>query len=286
MKVLVCGHRSLASRNLLGELQKHNGLDIFCFSRGEQRKEGNVISGDVYSMSDNPYLQEDFDVVINYILIKGESIETNLRYLKSLVNYCKQRQVKRLIHISTISVYPNEAELADETSAIEHNTIRKGVYGALKIKCDEFLMKECEGGPSLIFLRPGYIVEDGEQPKFGGIMVGLPLNGALLLGDKKTSLPLIYRSRMNQAIANLIDSDIQTGTFLLLENKGGTKYSFIKQFTNRWVIWPPKCFSVSAAWLLWKMRLFSENKYHLVKGLFKHTVFDSRQTEKRLKVIF
>ena len=286
MKVLVCGHKSLASRGLLEELKKHDGLVIWCFSRGEENRQGNVVTGDVFNMSENRFLEEPFDVVINYILIKKDSIENNINYLKSLIDFCKKRQVKRLIHVSTISVYPNEVSFVDELSPIETDIVKKGVYGALKIKCDEFLTEACVTGPSLSILRPGYIVEEGEQPKFGGIMISLPLNGAFLLGNKRTSLPLIYRSRMNMAIANLIDSNISSGTYLLLDNNKGTKYSFVKQFTKRWVIWPPKNLSIFVAWVLWKFRIFNENKFHLVKGLFKNTVFDSIRTEKLLNVKF
>ncbi len=286
MKILICGHKSLAARGLVSLLSNNKSLEVECFSRGKEKKEGMVITGDVYQMKNNLYLQNHYDIVINYILIKDGGIDDNLKYLSALVEFCKKNGVKRLVHISTISVYPNDSDVVNEDTPIEKDINKKGVYGALKIKCDEYLSKLCESGPELTFLRPGYIVEDGEAPKTGGIMIALPLNGALLLGDRRTSLPLIYRSKMNLAIYNLLSKDVPGRVFLLLENKGGTKYAFIRKFTNRWIIWPPKNLAIMVGWILKNLGLFSENKYHLVKGLFKDTYFDSSKTEELLSVKF
>ena len=45
-KVLVCGHRSFVATGLINELEK-SGISYDCFSRGEENREGNIVTGDV-----------------------------------------------------------------------------------------------------------------------------------------------------------------------------------------------------------------------------------------------
>lgn len=285
VKVLLCGHRSMASRGLIDLLSSKDGVEIDCFSRGEIKKEGNIVTGDVFNMSDNPFLLKTYDVVVNFIIIKGEfSIEKNLEYLKSLVEFCSLRGVKKLVHISTISVYPNTASYVNELSHIECDTIRKGMYASMKLECDKYL-EQCRNiGFKIIFVRPGYVVTTGEAVRWGGIMLALPMSRGILLGDKKTSLPLIECSIMIEAITLIIMNDYPIDSFLLLENDKGTKYGYIKKYTTRKIIVLPKCIVMGIAIFLKSIHVISVNKYYQICGLFKSTYFDSSNTERFLNL--
>lgn len=75
-KVLICGHRSFVATGLSKYLSD-NGVDNDCFSRGDEMRVNNIITGDVMDMKNNKYL-DSYDTVINFILLKGENVEKTL----------------------------------------------------------------------------------------------------------------------------------------------------------------------------------------------------------------
>lgn len=102
-KILICGHRSFVATGLINKF-KTAGIDFDCFSRGKEERNGNVVTGDVFLMHQNSELSENYDTVVNYILLKGKSVEENIQYCQSLLQFCKDKHVKHLIQISSISV--------------------------------------------------------------------------------------------------------------------------------------------------------------------------------------
>lgn len=287
MKVLLCGHRSMASHGLIESLSSQKNVEVDCFSRGSVRREGNIVTGDVFNMMDNPYLSDMYDVVVNFIIIEnGFSIEKNIEYLRSLVSFCSTHAVKKLIHISTISVYPNSASYVNESSEIEKSIIKKGVYASMKMECDKYLMKLNITDFKVVFVRPGYVVTRGESIRWGGIMIALPFNRGILLGDKMTSLPLIERSIMIEAITRIVINEYPLNVFLLLKNNRGTKYEYIKKYTTKRVFTLSRLLVVGIAKLLRLVRFISMNKYYQILGLFKNTYFDSSKTETLLNLKF
>ena len=144
-KILICGHRSFVATGLINKF-KTAGIDFDCFSRGKEERNGNVVTGDVFLMHQNSELSENYDTVVNYILLKRKSVEQNIQYCQSLLQFCKDKHVKNLIQISSISVYPNESLEVDETSAIEEDYHNKGGYASIKVAVDHYLMEHPIGG--------------------------------------------------------------------------------------------------------------------------------------------
>ena len=154
-KVLICGHRSFVATGLTNALEQAR-ISYDCFSRGSEKRDGNVVTGDVLDMSNNKYLDE-YDVVINYIILKNQSVDENLAYIKSLLDFCKKKKVKNLLQISSISVYPNESKVVDETSEIENDYHNKGGYASIKVAVDHYLMDYPVEGLGVSFISQGYI---------------------------------------------------------------------------------------------------------------------------------
>lgn len=174
-KILICGQRSFAANGLCQELEKAGHI-VETFSRGEKKRVYNEISGDVYAMSLNPFFASNYDIVINFILIKEGSIEDNFRYIESLVSFCKAKGVKRLLHISSISVYKNDAHYVDEDTEIESDYRKKGSYASLKVLIDHKLQNLLSNDKcQLSFVRPGFIVDEVQQPSLTGIVVKTPI---------------------------------------------------------------------------------------------------------------
>ena len=143
-KVLLCGHKSFVASGMTKTFDRV-GITYDCFSRGENKREAYVVTGDVMDMNHNAFL-DTYDTVINFIIIKDGGVEENLRYIKSLLEFCKEKKVKNLIQISSISVYPNEARYVNEESEIEKDYRNKGGYASIKVAVDHYLEEHAPGG--------------------------------------------------------------------------------------------------------------------------------------------
>lgn len=284
-KILICGHRSFVATGLTKVLED-NKITYDCFSRGEISKEGNVVKGDVLKMSQNEQLGS-YDTVINFIILKDKSVEENLAYAKSLLDFCKVKGVKHLIQISSISAYPNGAETVTEESAIEENYQNKGGYASVKVAVDHYLMDNPVEGLKVSFVRPGFIYTKNHEISKAGILVS-KLGMNILLGDKKTSLPLVSREKIHEALVKIIQSDEKKDVYLLLnpDKEDGTKYKFVNRQWNVKPLTLPSWPFLTAAKLLKAVGVFKERHYLKVVGLFKQTWFDSRETEKALGISF
>lgn len=277
-KILICGQRSFAASGLREKLLSANH-EVEVFSRGEFQKVDWVISGDIYHMSENYLLAKDYDIVINFILVKGGSLEDNLRYAESVASFCKKNGVKRLLHISSVSVYKNDAHYIDEDSDFETDYRNKGAYASLKVAVDLKLHELMQDGKcKLSFVRPGFIVEDVKTASLTGIAVKTPL-GYILLGNDKTSMPIIRKTVLHKVLCEICNSnDIYRPVYLVLENNHGTKLDFLKQRgINPWVL--PKGFIVGFAKIAKLIGVLSKARFSQIEGLFKDTYFDSSETE-------
>ena len=230
-KILICGHRSFVATGLIKELE-NNGISYDCFSRGKVIRDGNVVTGDVLNMADDDLLDE-YDTVVNYIILKEQSVEDNIAYIQSLLDFCKKKKVKHLLQISSISVYQNEADVVTETTSIEKDYHNKGGYASIKVAVDHYLMEHPVEGMSVSFIRPGYIYTKNREISKAGILVS-KLGMNVLLGDKKTTLPLICRETLHKAIIKIIVAEKKEPVYLLLnkDKTTGTKYNFVCQQWN------------------------------------------------------
>ena len=237
-------------------------------------------------MSQNELLGS-YDTVINFIILKNKSVEENLAYAESLLEFCKAKGVKHLIQISSISVYPNGADIVTEESAIEENYRNKGGYASVKVAVDHYLMDNPVEGMKISFVRPGFIYTKNHEISKAGILVStLGLN--ILLGGKKTTLPLVSREKVHEALVKIVQAEEKKAVYLLLnpDKEDGTKYNFACRQWNINPITLPSWSILTAAKLLKAIGIFKENHYLKVVGLFKCTWFDSRETEKALNMSF
>lgn len=283
-RILVCGERSFVASGLIPKLVSA-GFEVETFSRGTKGRNGNSVSGDVFKMSDNEHFANEYDVVINFIIISSFDIAENLDYARSLHEFCEQHHVKQLLQISSISVYPNSAHYVDEESEIEKDEAKKGVYAAMKAAVDNFLMTQTRSY-DISFLRPGLIISAEREMKFGGIVKELFPGFGILMGNKDTALPLVRKEQIHEAIIRILGKEHIKGAYLLLENRGGTKRDFVKKYYRGITIPLPKGLTLFAARVLKLCKVFSSRQVEMVRGLFKATYFDSGETEFDLQMSF
>ena len=202
-KILICGHRSFVATGLGDVMSKHK-ISYDCFSRGVERRVGNVVTGDVMNMVANPELRR-YDTVINFIILKEASVDRNIAYIQSLLSFCKQAGVKHLIQISSIAVYPNDAEYVNEESDLETSDNKSG-YAAIKLAVDKYLLEHSVEGLQITFVRPGFVYAKNSEVSKTGLVIS-KCGVHVLLGDRKTVLPKISRDNLHEALAKIVLAD-------------------------------------------------------------------------------
>ena len=282
-KILICGHRSFVAGGL-AEKMRQAGFEVDTFSRGKLEKEGPNISGDVFAMDTNPCLAQSYDAVINFIIIKDQGVEENIRYAEALHRFCQKNEIGRLYQISSISTYSNRETYVDEETEIEKDYTLKGGYASVKVAVDHFLMEQ-ERSYELSFIRPGFIVSDEKQMSLAGIVKQFGPIG-LLLGNKRTALPLIEKDVLHEAVIRIVQSEKQLPIYLLLENMRGTKQDFAQRYYGKHTVSLPKSLTLFAAKLLKAAGVFKARHMEQIVGLFKETFFDSAETEYALQMSF
>jgi len=283
-RILICGHKSFVAKGLDSKLEAF-GSDYDCFSRGAEQRIGRIVTGDIMNMISNKYLS-DYDVVVNFIVLKDSSIEDNLRYIASLVQFCKMRKVKKILHFSSISVYPPECnEISEDSTISEFHSSMSG-YAATKIAVDNFLLNISDPILDIKFVRPGYVyANDIAIAKSGLVKKIFGIN--ILLSDSKATLPIVRRSKLHDALISLINSDTEQKVFLFLESTlKTTKLNFVRDQWNVLLFKLPKRLVLLFARFLFFFKIINYFTHVKIVNLFKVIVYKNEFTQNVLNVNF
>jgi nucleoside-diphosphate-sugar epimerase len=186
--------------------------------------------GDLGNASAIEGLSASYDTLVNYVVLKDKSIPQNLAYIDSILQFCTERDVKRLVHISSVSCYPGDSKLLDEFHLIEDKPEKKGTYGALKVACDQYLLKNTPKSIQLVFVRPGFILGNGLVDPIVGMGFRTSWNRLLLLGDPKNVVPITTREILNAAISSILNKskeDESLPAYLIVDPDSPTRREFI-----------------------------------------------------------
>lgn len=274
-KILICGATSFVAKGFK-ELLIQQGFDIDTFGR----KDGSYLEIDK-----NPLLADSYEAVVNFAVLKDQNIEDNVSYMKSLVEMCKQKQVKKLIHFSSIMVYSYHLGKLDENSPIDTvaNTMMEG-YGKIKIACDEFLNSVKQSLPfEVVMVRPGYVLADNRPAPF---IKRLPCGVSVILGNKKSRQPIVKREDIHLALLKIIETDKNLPVYHLFQNNDITKYNFAKQTVGGLILVLPKFIFEGLPRLMMKMGLMKKALYSRFDGMYNYNVASSTMTESKLNIKF
>ena len=274
-KILICGATSFVAKGFK-ELLMQQGFDVDTFGR----KKGSYLEIDK-----NPMLADSYEAVVNFAVLKDQSIEDNVSYMKSLVEMCKQKQVKKLIHFSSIMVYSYHLGKLDENSPIDKvaNTMMEG-YGKIKIACDEFLNSIKQSFPfEVVMVRPGYVLADNRPAPF---IKRLPCGASVILGNKKSRQPIVKREDIHLALLKIIETDKNLPVYHLFQNNDITKYNFAKQTVGGLILVLPKFIFEGLPRLMMKMGMMKKALYSRFDGMYNYNVASSTMTESKLNIKF
>lgn len=274
-KILICGATSFVAKGFK-ELLIQQGFDVDTFGR----KDGSYLEIDK-----NPMLADSYEAVVNFAVLKDQNIENNVSYMKSLVEMCRQKHVKKLIHFSSIMVYSYHLGKLDENSPIDTvaNTMMEG-YGKIKIACDEFLNSIKQSLPfEVVMVRPGYVLADNRPAPF---IKRLPCGASVILGNKKSRQPIVKREDIHLALLKIIETDKNLPVYHLFQNNDITKYNFAKQTVGGLILVLPKFIFEGLPRLMMKMGMIKKALYSRFDGMYNYNVASSTMTESKLNIKF
>jgi nucleoside-diphosphate-sugar epimerase len=138
---------------------------------------------------------------------------------RNVVEACRRHGVKKLVHISSMSVNDwagNDNGVLTEESRYEPRPEERGHYTRAKLEAEQIVRKAvAEQGLHAVVLRPGQI--------FGGRLplltpaVARPVGGRwLILGDGELKLPLVYVDDVVDAIVAALDGPLGGGEVIQL----------------------------------------------------------------------
>ncbi len=282
--ILVCGASAFVADGIFEKLAQR-GYNIDRFSHGIEGRVGNQLKGDYSTIDHNSYLSPHYDIVINYAVIKGGTVESNLHYIKALINFCKERGVSKLIHFSSMMVYGYHCGNITEETPIEsiEETWKKG-YGEFKIAVDQYLMKVKNSLPfELVLVRPGYVLADNRPCPF---IRPLPFGLTLIKGNSKSKQPVVLRDDIDEAVIKIIEKEDNLPVYHFFPNNGMTKYRFAKEQGYKHLIPMPKLIFKWLPWALMKVGVMKKAMYSRFDGMYNESEFSSEKTEKKLNIQF
>ena len=273
-KILILGATSFVA-NGFKELLLQDGYEVDTFGR----KNGNYLEIDKYKG-----LATEYDTVVNFAVLKDQSIDDNVHYLKALLKMCKERKVKKLIHFSSIMVYSRNNKEVNEQTPIESSseTIMRG-YGQIKIITDEYLTSMMNAMPfEIIRVRPGFVLSPGMSCPF--IKRVGPVS--IILGNKNSTMPIVRREDIHKALISIIKKETNLPVYLFLPNDSMTKYEYAKKTVGDVIITLPKWLFKGVPHLMASMHLIPWALYSRFEGMFTNISYNSEQTEKVLNIKF
>lgn len=279
--ILLCGNNSFVATGLREKLVD-NGFRVDGFTRGIENRNQDQISGNVFKLSKNLFLADEYDVVINFIMLKDKGIEENISFIKSLVELCKIKKVKKLIHFSSIMVYDNNEPFIDETTAIEKNTNKEG-YGEVKIAVDNYFMSLTNLPFSISFIRPGYVLAVDRPCPF---LKKMPLGITIIKGDKKSKQPIVKRDDIHQALINMLNNGSNESVYLFVPNLEMTKYSYAKEHFGGVIVPLPKWLILGFSKLFLRANLIKKSFYVRIESMYIESDYNSNKTEEALNIKF
>ena len=149
---------------------------------------------------------KDFDAVVNCVAGDGQSISDGAHVL---VQAALAAKCKRIIHLSTMSVYGLAEGIVDEGAPSDP---RAGWYGKAKIEAEEHIKKFVAQGGEAIVLRPGCVFGPGSELWVGRVgrwLQAKRLGDLGITGDGWSNL--VHVDDICQAIALALQLELMPG---------------------------------------------------------------------------
>jgi len=179
-----------------------------------------------------------------------------------ILDLCREGNIKKLIYISSCSVYGvadyKKGEIVTEESSLERFPEKRGHYSNAKLQADELVTKaiSVEQLP-IVCLRPGTIF--GPGGKVFTPMIGFSFGKKFfgIIGNGKFVLPLVYIDNLADAIIIAIEKDKSVGKiYNIIDPDNPDKKTYIELLLKK--LYPDARFLYIPYELLYMIVFFQE----------------------------
>ncbi len=135
----------------------------------------------------------------------AEFAAVNVDATGQLIRAAVDQGVRRLVHVSSLSVYAIDRDGAciTEDSAYEDGAEDRGFYSRSKLAADRLCMEAAAAGAPVTVVRPGLLYGPGRRPPLGRRSVAVG-RLRLVLGSPGYLLPLAYGDNIADAISHAL----------------------------------------------------------------------------------
>lgn len=282
--VLIMGKNSFVATGLEGVLT-NGGYEVDLFTRGEDNRSSNIVSGKTSRILENKFFLDQYDSIINFVVLKDLGIEENIKYIKDLLDFCLNHSVKQFIHFSSIMVYDYKTIKVEEFTSVESSikTDKKG-YGEIKIAVDEYLLSVKEKYSfEIILVRPGYVLDDSRSYPF---VKKLPFGLNLIKGNRESIQPVVLQESVHKAVLQIISNNDNLPVYHFFSNTNQTKYQLATEKYGGIILIMPEFLFRKIPLMFTKIGIFPKSLYSRFDGMYIKTVFSSEKTENKLQIKF
>jgi nucleoside-diphosphate-sugar epimerase len=152
---------------------------------------------------------------------------TNVRGLERLVNSAITAGVKRIVHVSSITVHGNDvAGEADERSPL---ALEPNPYSRSKVAGERLLWRMiAEQGAPVTIVRPGWIYGPRDAASFGRLARAIETGRMAIVGSGHNHLPLIYVEDAARGVLDASAAEAALGrAYLLVSDEPVTQRDFV-----------------------------------------------------------
>jgi nucleoside-diphosphate-sugar epimerase len=172
-KVLVTGATGFLGSYILKELRGR--YDIICVGRNAERlneltKEDYTLSCIKADLSDIKEVEKfpKTDIVVHSAALstvwgsKGEFVKNNITATENIIKYCKQKKIKRMVYISTPSVYSEKRDRFNVKEDDFNKDNRLNYYIETKIAAEKIVLESKSSDFEVVVIRPKGLIGIGD----------------------------------------------------------------------------------------------------------------------------
>jgi len=144
---------------------------------------------------------------------------------RNVVDACARHRVRRLVHVSSMSVLQHaghkDDEPVNESSPCEAFPERRGLYTQTKLEAEKMVLDAArQGRIDAVVLRPGQIYGPGAEkfPPSGTIGIA---GRWLVVGSGDRYVPFVYVDNVVDAMLQAAEADLASGSIFQLVDPGG-----------------------------------------------------------------
>lgn len=208
MKALITGASGFLGRHILLRLQR-DGIAARALVRnaGSLPREVESVIGDLTDEGSLRRAVEGIDVVLHAaarVATSGSWAEfyaANVEGTAALIRTAVAAGVRRIVHVSSLSVYavPADGVTITEDSDYEAGAGERGFYSRSKLIADRLALQAARGGAPVTIIRPGLLFGPGRRPALARrAFAAGPFR--MILGSPKYLLPMSFVENVADAI--------------------------------------------------------------------------------------